>query len=160
MGREPLVYARNFANQSLVTMVCGENAGVFCVFSSVADVTKRAAKSSIEVDAGSGAGEPGQQRHVVGDDRRPDIGLEVREPAPGAATQAEGSLQARDVGFDAGAEVAQLAIDPVALDHVFDREPARLVECHILYAHGLGLREVVGAGIATVTAAWRGVAPY
>jgi hypothetical protein len=44
------VYARNFANQSLVTMVCEENASVFCVFSSVADVTKRAAKSSVEVD--------------------------------------------------------------------------------------------------------------
>ena len=80
----------------------------------------------------SGAGKPGQQRHVVDDDRRPDIGLEVREAAPGAAIQAEGSLQARDyLGFDAGAEVAQLAIDPVAPDHVFDREPSLLRECHI-----------------------------
>jgi hypothetical protein len=120
-------------------------------FSIASGVSKRAANSSVEVDAvewGSDAGEPGQQRRVVGDDRRPDIGLEA---APGAATQAEGSLQARDVGFGAGAEVAQLAIDPVALDHVFDREPALLVECHILYAHGLGLGKVVGAGIATVT---------
>jgi hypothetical protein len=49
-GAGALVYARNFANQSLVTMVCEENASVFCVFSSVADVTKRAAKSSVEVD--------------------------------------------------------------------------------------------------------------
>jgi hypothetical protein len=45
------VYARNFANQSLVTVVCEENAGVFCVFSSVADLAKRAAKSSVEVDS-------------------------------------------------------------------------------------------------------------
>src|SRR5438309_1329576 len=48
------------------------------------------------------------------------------EPAPGAAGQTIGSLEAGDPGLDPGAKVAQLAIDPAALDHVFDRQAAPL----------------------------------
>jgi hypothetical protein len=61
---------------------------------------------------------------IIGHDRGPDVGLEVVEPAPGAAGQTISPLQAGDTGLDAGTEIAELAIDPAALDHVFDPEAA------------------------------------
>jgi hypothetical protein len=48
----------------------------------------------------------------VGHRRRPDVGLEVVEPAPGAACCAIGSFEAGDPGLDPGAKVAQPAINP------------------------------------------------
>src|SRR5271170_4748336 len=53
-----------------------------------------------------------EQHQVVGDHRGPDVGLEVVEPAPGAACSAIGAFEAGDAGLDPGAEVAQPAIDP------------------------------------------------
>src|ERR1700687_1041574 len=76
--------------------------------------------------------ETGEQHQIVGHDRGPDVGLEVIEAAPGAACQTVGSLEAGDPGLNAGAEVAQLAIDPAALDHVFDGQAALLVEGDIV----------------------------
>src|SRR5664279_183879 len=92
-----------------------------------------------------------QKRQIVGDDRRPDVRLEVRKAAPGRAGQAVGALEAGDAGLDAGAEVAQPAIHPAALDHVFDREPALLVESYIAHAPGLGLVEIVVGGCLLYT---------
>ena len=60
------------------------------------------------------------------------------------------SLEAGDPGLDPGAEVAQLAIDPAALDHVFDRQAALLVEGDILDAARLGGGEIVPAGITAI----------
>src|SRR5260221_1516348 len=91
-----------------------------------------------------------QKRQIVGDDRRPDVRREVREAAPGRAGQAVGALEAGNAGLDAGAEVAQPAIHPAALDHVSDREPALLVESHIAHAPGLGLVEIVARGVAAI----------
>jgi hypothetical protein len=48
------------------------------------------------------------------------------------------------------ARVAQLAIDPAALDHVFDRQAALPVEGDILDAARLGRCEIVLAGIAAI----------
>jgi hypothetical protein len=59
-------------------------------------------------------------------------------------------LEAGDPGLDAGAEVAQLAIDPAALDHVFDRQAALLVEGDIDDTVGLGRCEIVLAGITAI----------
>jgi hypothetical protein len=42
--------------------------------------------------------------------------------------QAIGAFEAGDAGLDAGAEIAELAINPVAPDHVFNFEAALLVE--------------------------------
>jgi hypothetical protein len=67
-----------------------------------------------------------------------------------AAGQTIGSLQAGDPGLDPGAEVARLAIDPAALDHVFDRQAALLVEGDILDAARLGGGEIVLAGITAI----------
>src|SRR3954463_11866984 len=78
-------------------------------------------ESAAEASAWSQAN---QDSEVVGNHRGPDIGLEVVEPAPGAAGQAVGPLKAGDAGLDARAEVAQFAIDPVAADYVFDLETA------------------------------------
>ena len=63
-------------------------------------------KSELEFDPGSanlgeGAGEgeksgrlePGEESEVVRDDRGPDVGPEVVEPAPDAARQTKGALQ-------------------------------------------------------------------
>ena len=61
-----------------------------------------------------------EEREIEGDARRPDKSVELVEPPPGAARHAETALYPRDAGFDTGAEVAKLAIDPSALDHVFD----------------------------------------
>ena len=68
------------------------------------------------------------------------------EPAPETACQAIGALQTRDVGFYAGSEVAQLAIDPVALDHVLDAQAGFLVKGHVVDAEGLRVGEIVPAG--------------
>src|SRR5205823_4005025 len=46
--------------------------------------------------------------------------------------------------------VAQLAINPAALDHVFDRQAALLVEGDISDAARLGCREIILAGIAAI----------
>jgi hypothetical protein len=72
------------------------------------------------------------------------------EPAPGAARQTVGSLEAGDPGLDPGAEVTQLTIDPAALDHVFDRQATLLVEGDILDAARLGRCEIVLAGITAI----------
>ena len=68
------------------------------------------------------------------------------EPAPNAARQTIAALQARDFGFDAGSEVAQLAIDPVAFDHVHDAQAGLFVEGHVVDAEGLRLGEIVSTG--------------
>src|ERR1044072_1725940 len=75
-----------------------------------------------------------EERQIVGHDRRPDVSLEVVETAPRATGQAVGPLEARDASLDPGREVAQLAIDPAAADHVLDLEPALLVEGHVAHA--------------------------
>ena len=66
------------------------------------------------------------------------------------ARQTIGALQARDASFDTGAEVAQLAIDPVALDHVLHVQAGFLVEGRVAHAERLGLYEIVAAGIAAI----------
>src|SRR3954453_8425346 len=94
-------------------------------------------ESAAEASAWSQANEDSEVgRHHRGG----DIGLEVVEPAPGAAGQAVGPLEAGDAGLDPGPEVAQLAIDPAAADHVFDAEAALLVKGHV--AHPARLRAI------------------
>lgn len=53
-------------------------------------------------------------------------------------------------GLDAGAEVPQLAVDPLALDHVFDPETHLLVESHVAHAPGLGLAQIAATSKAAV----------
>src|SRR5215213_7827104 len=97
-----------------------------------------------------GWSEANEDNKVVGHHRGPDIGLEVVEPAPGAAGQAVGPLEAGNAGLDAGAEVAQLAIDPAAADHVFDAEAALLVEGHVAHPARLRPAQVIATGKAAV----------
>lgn len=77
--------------------------------------------------------ESGHQGKIVSQHGRPDISLEAVKPFPGAAIQTIGSLEAGDVCFDPGAEIAQLSVDPTAFDHVFDGEAAFLVEGDIAH---------------------------
>src|SRR5215210_8410293 len=104
-------------------------------------------ESAAEASAWSQANEDNE---VVGHHRGPDIGLEVVEPAPRAAGQAVGPLEAGDACLDPGAEVAQLAIDPAAADHVFDLEAALLVKGHVAHAARLRPVQVRAAGNAAV----------
>src|SRR3954469_24222133 len=104
-------------------------------------------ESAAEASAWSQAN---KSNEVVGHHRGPDIGLEVVEPAPGAAGQAVGPLEAGDAGLDAGAEVAQLAIDPAAADHVFDRKAALLVEGHVAHPARLCLAQIIATGKAAI----------
>src|SRR3954465_3193429 len=99
-------------------------------------------ESAAEASAWSQANE---NNEVVGHHRGPDIGLEVVEPAPGAAGQAVGPLEAGGAGLDPGPEVAQLAIDPAAADHVFDAEAALLVKGHVAHAACLRAIQVLAA---------------
>ena len=64
------------------------------------------------------------------------------QPAPGAAGEPIGTLQAGDAGLDAGAKIAQFAVDPAAFDHILDGEAALFVEGHITDAVGLCLAEI------------------
>src|SRR5215204_5158402 len=100
-------------------------------------------ESAAEASAWSQAN---KDNEVVGHHRGPDIGLEVVEPAPGAAGQAVGPLEAGDTRLDAGAEVAQLAIDPAAADHVFGAEAALLVKGHVAHPARLRAIQVRAAG--------------
>src|SRR5271165_2134045 len=77
-----------------------------------------------------------KESEIVGDGRRPDVGREVVEPAPKTARQPIGALQTRDVGFYAGPEVAQFAIDPVALDHIHDAQAGFVVKGRVANATG------------------------
>src|SRR3954447_24242119 len=104
-------------------------------------------ESAAEASAWSQANEDNE---VVGHHRGPDIGLEVVEPAPGAAGQAVRPLEAGDTGLDAGPEVAQLAIDPAAADHVFDAEAALLVKGHVAHPACLRAIQVLAAGKTAV----------
>ncbi len=88
--------------------------------------------------------EAGEQHEVVRRHGGPDVGLEVVEAAPSAAAGAIGALEAGDAGFDASAEVAQLAVDPGALGHVGDRQAAFFMEGDIADAARLGGIEIVG----------------
>src|SRR5689334_13007451 len=91
-----------------------------------------------------------KDNEVVGHDRGPNVGLEVVEPAPGAAGQAVGPLEAGDAGLDAGPEVAQLAIHPTAADHVFDAEAALLVKGHVAHPARLRAIQVLAAGKSAI----------
>src|SRR3954462_10197588 len=93
-----------------------------------------------------GWSEANEESEVVAHDRGPDVTLKVVEPAPGATGQAVGPLEAGDAGLDPGAEVAQLAIDPAAADHVFDAEAALLVKGHVAHPARLRAIQVLAAG--------------
>ena len=67
-----------------------------------------------------------------------------------ATCQTVAALEAGDAGLDPGAEVVQPAIDPAALDHIFDSDAALLVEGDILHAACFGLLEIVETGIAAI----------
>ncbi len=76
--------------------------------------------------------------------------------APGAARQAVGALQAGDTGLDAGAEVAQLAIDPVAFDHVFDPQAGLFVKAMPWTPHAFAAAKLLGVAKPPSAAACRG----
>src|SRR4029450_12556513 len=63
---------------------------------------------------------------------------------------AVGPLEAGDTSLDPGPEVAQLAIDPAAADHVFGAEAALLVKGHVAHAARLRPVQVLAAGKAAV----------
>src|SRR4029077_485978 len=106
-------------------------------------------------------GEAGGQGEGVGNDRRPDVGFEVIEPAPSAARETKSSFQAGYVGFDTGPEAFQLAVHPAALDHGVDCQGTLLVEGDILDAQGLCPLQIVEAGVAAIAgrlSRWRTLA--
>lgn len=76
----------------------------------------------------------------------------------GAARQAVGAFEARDAGFDTGAEVAELPIDPLASDHV-PPEAGFLVEGHAEDAPRVRCGQIVARGEPPSAAACRGAWP-
>ncbi len=90
------------------------------------------------------AGGPGleakaRERATSGDEvRRDDGGADVAGEAflasPVYPLEAEATLQERNPALDAGAEVPQLAVHPMALDHVEDVEASLPGEAHVLDA--------------------------
>ena len=84
--------------------------------------------------SGRSQSDPGQYQKVVGDDAAPYIAFESLPARPGAAVKAEGAFQGGDARLDAGTEVPELLVDPGALGHGKDREPALLGKDGILDA--------------------------
>ena len=80
------------------------------------------------ISGASSGREADEQGEVIGHYRGPDVSLEVLKPSPGAAGKPIGALQTGYACFDAGAEVAQLTIDPTAPHHIFDAKAALLME--------------------------------
>src|SRR3954466_16069575 len=137
------MYFRNFARskvQSAPERACRRSLGHE---EGLAIASLPLPESAAEASAWS---QTNKDNEVVGHHRGPDIGLEVGEPAPGAAGQAVGPLEAGDTRLDAGAEVAQLAIDPAAADHVFGAEAALLVKGHVAHPACLPPVQVLAAG--------------
>ena len=69
---------------------------------------------------------PCEGEEVGGEHGGADVGMEGEGAFPDAAGEAEDALEERDTALDAGAEVAEFAIDPAALDHVEHGEAALL----------------------------------
>src|SRR6476660_3212547 len=101
-------------------------------------------------ESASARAQADEESEIIGHDRGPDVSLEVVEAAPRAAAQAVGPLETGNARLDPGPEVAQLAIRPAAAHHVFDLEPALLVEGHVRYPTRLRSAQIVAAGKAAV----------
>lgn len=91
----------------------------------------------------SGEAMPCQRQEIGGEDGSPYVGVEAGGALPHAAREPDHALQERDPALDASAEVAELAIDPAALDHVENGEPAPLGEADVLDTERFGIRQVV-----------------
>ena len=91
-----------------------------------------------------------EDEQIAAEDRAPDVGAEGGQALPGAAVEAEDALEPGDDAFDAGPEVAQLAVDPGAAGHVGDLEAAVLGEGDVAHAPGLQGRQIGFRGEAAV----------
>ncbi len=108
---------------------------------------------------GSGRCEASEENEVVGHDRGPDISFEVIKAAPGATRQAVGAFEARDAGFDAGAKVAQLAIDHLLLTMASILRPAFLWKAMSRAPHAFAVARLLRVAKPPSAAAFRGAWP-
>ena len=94
--------------------------------------------------------QPCERKQVVRYDGAAHVPFESRPARPGTPGESEGSLENRDAGFDAGAEVPELLVDPGALNHVQYRDSFALGEGNIGDPFPLGFSQVVVGGKATI----------
>src|SRR5690606_13829757 len=87
---------------------------------------------------------------VRGDDGGADVASEAGPSAPGAPLEPEAALEERDPTLDAGAEVPEAAVDPVAPRHVAHLEGSLLGEGEILHAERLALLQIGSRSVAAV----------
>ena len=92
----------------------------------------------------------GQNQQVEAGDREVHVLLEVRPALPGAATEAEDSLEHRDTTFDTGPETSQLPVDPTGAHHLIDLQSAFLGKGDILDPLLLGPGEIGATGKTSV----------
>ena len=77
--------------------------------------------------------ESGEQAQIVGDNGAPYVLFEPGPTRPGTPSKTKGSLQCRNVGFNARAKVLQPLVDPVAFNHLQNRKPLALGKGHVPY---------------------------
>jgi len=94
--------------------------------------------------------QPRQPQQVVGYDGATNILFESSPTRPGAPGQPESTLECRNVGLYAGAEIPKLLVDPAAFDHVQDGDSFALGKGNIGNPFLLGLPQVVLRGKAPI----------
>jgi len=91
-----------------------------------------------------------QNQHIVRHDGTPDILAKTWPSLPVAAIQTKGPFQPGNIGFDAGAEVPQLLVNPKAFDHIQNTQASLLGEHHVFDPLVFGQPQVFPGGKTAV----------
>jgi len=94
--------------------------------------------------------EPGEQTQVVGHNGTPYVLFETCPTRPRAPRKTKGSLQCGYVRFNAGPEVFQPVVDPVAFNHLQGGKPFALGKGHIPNPALLGTFKIGLGSIAAI----------
>ena len=101
-----------------------------------------------------------EEEQIRREDRGTHVDVKSRRPFPHAPRQAEDPLPERDPGLDAGANAAELVVDPLAAHHVADPSPRFLAKHTSATPIALASVRLSTEAKAPSKLAWRGGRPY